>query len=568
MKKMFPAATILLLTLLLLAGALAGGCMGQKTNYTLRIIPPRNLEFPLQGSWEIVSLLQDDTDDIDDADGTNGTAAAGEPAREWIGKTLHFADQYALIGEHLLLNPSYQVKRVEAEGYLLYHHQAFPGGFRFKNTEIEVFTLSDSHLFFCELLRENDGELLLNLFNNSYLVKKVADKVDETVFTPFITANANADESGADTSALIDTGRPEDAPANQTGVLLGLCAPVKNDQGNTGTQYRTLWLALTDRELAPVLEAETILFPRRSGFYRLQVVRKAEGKAEEDFLVVDNIMGKEEKEPPAETPPLSDAVEPALTIDPARWEGKEGYIYRRINYIGNDYVSVEERLKQSFLSGGSASEGSRLQIFAVDSLPAMKPVKISDLAGPEALAAMEHGHQKLTQQLEAEQIVPHLWDEDNYGLARKMGYWIFKGRVNYQEKDRKEKDSGEENKVNEELQVKTYGNMNYADYNITVIPPDHVVFYNNLNIPWTRVKNHVPSTVDVFTSPGKDMAMVVTDTEIIVYRMHQGNLAAPPLERIPLREGEEVIMAEWALGHYVENWTLTFQTYLAGESTD
>ena len=84
MKKMFPAATILLLTLLLLAGALAGGCMGQKTNYTLRIIPPRNLEFPLQGSWEIVSscrMIQM----IDDADGTNDTAA-GEPAREWIGK--------------------------------------------------------------------------------------------------------------------------------------------------------------------------------------------------------------------------------------------------------------------------------------------------------------------------------------------------------------------------------------------------------------------------------------------------------------------------------------------------
>ena len=92
-----------------------------------------------------------------------------------------------------------------------------------------------------------------------------------------------------------------------------------------------------------------------------------------------------------------------------------------------------------------------------------------------------------------------------------------------------------------------------------------MVFYNNLNIPWTRVKNHVPSAIDVFTSPAKDLALVVTDKEIIVYRMYQENLAAPPLERIPLKEGEEVIMAEWALGHYVENWTLTCQTYLARE---
>lgn len=235
---------------------------------------------------------------------------------------------------------------------------------------------------------------------------------------------------------------------------------------------------------------------------------------------------------------LPDAVEPALALDPARWEGEEGSIHRRINYISNDYVCVEENLKQSSLNDGSTSEGSKLQIFAVDSLPAMKAVKISDLAGAEAVAAMEQGYRKLAQQLGAKQIAPHLRDEENYGLARKMGYWIFKGRAND------------------------------VDYNITVIPPDHVVFYNNLNIPWTRVKNHVPSAVDVFTSPDKDMALVVTGSEIIVYRMYQENLAGHPLERIPLKEGEEVIMAEWALGHYVENWTLTFQTYLAKESTD
>ena len=396
MKKMFPAATILLLTLLLLAGALAGGCMGQKTNYTLRIIPPRNLEFPLQGSWEIVSLLQDDTDDTDDADGTNDCGRRTGAGMDRKNPSL--CGSVCFNGEHLLLNPVIRLKGSRRRAICSTITRPSRRAFVLKILKLR-FSRFPTAIFFCELLRENDGELLLNLFNNSYIVKKIADKVDETVFAPFITANAAADESGADTSALIDTGSPEDAPGNQTGVLLGLCAPEKNDQGYTDAQYRTLWLALTDRKLAPVLEAGTILFPRRSGFYRLQVVRKAEGKAEEDFLVVDNIMGKEEKEPPAETPPLSDAVEPALTIDPARWEGKEGYIHRRINYIGNDYVSVEERLKQNFVSGGSSGEGSRLQIFAVDSLPAMKAVKISDLAGPEALAAMEHGRQKLIQQL-------------------------------------------------------------------------------------------------------------------------------------------------------------------------
>ena len=116
----------------------------------------------------------------------------------------------------------------------------------------------------------------------------------------------------------------------------------------------------------------------------------------------------------------------------------------------------------------------------------------------------------------------NLQDEDNYGLARKMGYWIFKGRINYPQKRGKQAQGGRKQE---------YG-IQEADYNIAVIPPDHVVFYNNLNIPWTRV-GQVPSAIDVFTSPAKDLALVITDKEIIVYRMSQENLAAHPLERIP-----------------------------------
>jgi hypothetical protein len=504
MKKIWPAIVLLLLT-----GILAGGCIGQNTDFTLKVIPPQNLLLPLKGTWEIVSLLQE------------GTTATQDLTQKWVGKTLYFADKYVLLGEYLLLNPRYQVKRVVAETYLFYRHQVFPEGFHFQDPEIEVFTLSDNHLFFCELLREKDDKLLLNLFNNSYLVRKVSDEVDESVFSSLETTD--------ETTEILDIGSLTEAASNHTGVLLGLRAPYQDWQGNTGEHYRTLWLALEGQKLAPVLETKTILFPRRSGFYRLQVVRKEEGRKEEDFLIVEHILRQEEES----------ALE--LSLDPLAWEGKEGCIARRINYIGNDYVSIEETLKQASVSEGSISEESKLHIYAVDSLPGMKAVKISDLAGPGAVTAMEHGKQKLLQQLGLEQA--GLQDENNFGLARKMGYWIFNGRVNYRKKDAYEK----------------------ADYNITVIPPNDVICYNKLHIPWTRVKNHVPSAIDVFTSPAKDLALVVTNNEIIVYGMYQENLADPPLERIPLSEGEEVIMAEWALGHYVEDWTLTFQTYLAQE---
>ncbi|MCB5252973.1 MAG: 2,3-bisphosphoglycerate-dependent phosphoglycerate mutase, partial [Candidatus Cloacimonetes bacterium] len=91
---------------------------------------------------------------------------------------------------------------------------------------------------------------------------------------------------------------------------------------------RTLWLALEDQKLAPVLETEGIIFPRRRGFYRLEVAAKSDGEKEEDFLIAVD-MSEEEKKDDLE-----------LSPDPLLWDGKEGYIRRRIRYIGNDYLSI------------------------------------------------------------------------------------------------------------------------------------------------------------------------------------------------------------------------------------
>jgi len=487
-----------------------GGCIGQNTNFNLRIIPPQNQKVPLHGTWEIVSLLKEGT-------------ANRDLAQKWEGKVLYFSDKNVLLGDYLLPDPHYQVKIVDAEAYLLYQHQAFPEGFHFQDREIEVITLSDNHLILCELLRKDEDELLLNFFNNSYLAEKISNNVDETVFF------------SAETTDILELGSQTDNASKHTGVLLALRAPDQDRQDHQGEQYRTLWLALEDKKLAPVAETDTIVFPRRKGFFQLEVVRKNEDKKEEDFLIViDHILGQENLQEKI------DGLE--LSPDPLQWEGKEGYIHRKIHYIGNDYVSLEETVKQTSVIDGSINEESKLHIVAVDGLPGLKAVKISDLVGPSAVSAMEEGKQNLLRQLGLEKAVQD--DEENFGLARKMGYWIFNGRLSY---------------VKNDLSVS-------ADYNIDAIPPGHVVFYNVLNIPWPRVKNYVPGAVDILTSPNKDLALVVTNNEIIVYGMYRENLTGQPLERIPLKEDEEIIMAEWALGeYYVDNWALTFQSYLAKE---
>ena len=498
MKTMLKTVVILLI-----AGILATGCSAQNTDFTLQVTPPKNLKLPLQGTWEIVSLLR------------VSTPLEQGFAQQWEGKNLYFTNEFVLLGEYLLSNPGYQVKKVESEAYMLYYHQAYPEDFRFNDEEIEILTLYEDEQYFCEFVQVNEDELLLNFLSSCYVVKKISNEVDETT----LSFPRNTDFS--------DLGKKTESKSDQTGVLIGLRAPDQNSYGNERESYRTLWIAMNKNELAPVLETDTIIFPRRSGFYQLEAIRRQDGNKEEDFLYVNNIL-LNDKENDDEDNPL---------FLSANWEGREGFIHRKVHYIGNDYVSIEETVNQVNVNDNSLWEDSKLQIITVNSLPSMKAVKIADLVGPNGVAVMKQGNRKLLKQLGTKQFRPP--EEDNFGLVRKMGYWIFNGRLDYSHN-------------NEYIK---------ADYNIGIVPPNNVVFYNELKIPWTRVKNYIPSAIDVFTSPNKDLALVVTDEEIVIYAINQENLVGPPLEKISLKEGEEIIMAEWASGNYVENWALTFETW-------
>ena len=97
--------------LLLFAGILAAGCISQNSDYTLRIIPPENLQFPLKGTWKILSPLKEEI------------VSKQSLTQKWLGKTLHLSDKYAILDKYFLSNPRYLVKKVEAEAYLFYHHR-------------------------------------------------------------------------------------------------------------------------------------------------------------------------------------------------------------------------------------------------------------------------------------------------------------------------------------------------------------------------------------------------------------------------------------------------------------
>ncbi|HLS54406.1 MAG TPA: hypothetical protein VK031_10550, partial [Tissierellaceae bacterium] len=119
------------------------------------------------------------------------------------------------------------------------------------------------------------------------------------------------------------------------------------------------------------------------------------------------------------------------------------------------------------------------------------------------------------------------------GLSRKNGYWMFKGRINY-------------NQNNKEL---------YKDFSISAIPPKDLVNYNELVLPWEAVKRKIPEAIDVYSSPNEDFIVVVTHGDLQIFEIANGQiLDSKPVKTIDLPKNASIIMAEWATGRYANLW--------------
>ncbi len=70
----------------------------------------------------------------------------------------------------------------------------------------------------------------------------------------------------------------------------------------------------------------------------------------------------------------------------------------------------------------------------------------------------------------------------------------------------------------------------YENFNIKAIPPKEVVYYDELSIPWNRIKSKVPEALDAFTSPNEDIGIVITHNDIFIYTIEDGEFSNKPVK--------------------------------------
>ncbi len=465
--KLLPALFLLLLV---------GGCANPSWTTAGKIIPPVYEVCPLEGKWSVIEEL-----------GSDGYF--GKTSREAAGSLLQFSREAAILSSNVWNKPTYKIKKVNATDYLMTRYTVLNSELALTSEKVEVVTVFADSNYLGEFMKINDATVVSFVQNKVLLLHKIAAHADH----PRSIANASID----DTDQYNKTGA--------SGIFIGLKIPSNDDY-----IYKTVWVAADNKKLHPVLSRNDIYFPRKSGFWELQVKQgnnsealSAHNMAEKDLVAVEKAYAK-----------TASSSSESIVID----------------YIGNDYVAIEN----------NADGISRLQVLPVDKLSSPIGIKVPDLLGPAGLKAYHGAREQAVQTLYRQGATSINADinEDNYGLTRKNGHWYLQGRVNY------------------------YGNNapGIMEFNIKFLPPANLIFYDALYPSWQSIKDRVPNALDAVTSPNKDIVVVKTKSKLYIFGINGEQLNSIPLGEIALDEGTTIIMAEWATGFYVDDWERNFLT--------
>lgn len=300
------------------------------------------------------------------------------------------------------------------------------------------------------------------------------------------------------------------------GVMIGLkTSREKNDDGTYNNEkYRTLWVSHNNYKLGYIYAKDNIIFPRLTGIWNLSVYQNnINGFNSDEFKIY--LYDKSSKKNNSIKNDVSDNV------------------YKSILFVGNDYIAIKEYIGNEFRGNYPI-----YKILPISNVNIDNGLQIDEIFNEnEKIKYINEVKNKINslsiekrEKLNIENI-----DYNNIAIKRELGKWKFVSKILPKN-------------MNEEGE----------DVNLELLPDKRFINYNLMYISWKDLKNELGIFKDVFISPLYKIALIQFDKYISIYKIENERLIAEPLEMIPIDENEEIIMAEWCSGKYVEQWEKVF----------
>lgn len=484
-KIRLSVVMVLLMTLL-------SACNISETNMNDLKAPESEIS-PLEGKWTVI-------------DYTPISRSNSKEEDEYMGQPALFHRDALIFMNYYTVRPSFKMKKVNAVDYLLYKYKMNATSLGIKTNKIEVFTIYDDNNLLMEAIEDGEGNLLLYIEEGFYRLEKTIDTVSVDEIYKYIDIEKDIAEDFKD----------EEKEHTNSGVLLGIKTSEYDEKNNVADwEYTTVWINTEDGEFKESYKINELLLPRKNGFWEINVDRTIKDKN-----VYDTIEANQEIYIEEDSTDQSKISTKDISTRNKDLKAKDKTSLKNILYVGNNYISTENiDLKDK--------NKRTINIQTVDNLKRDNSIKLSDIMD-EGKEIFLEGTQGLLNIDEAVSI-----NEENIGITRKNGYWMLKGRVNFEQKEKEV----------------------YKDFIIKTVPSEDMVGYDNHFILWDELKRKFPNMIDMYSSPNEDIIVVRDKFQLLVYSINKDNtIDYDPIARIDIPEGDSIVMAEWATEKYTEIW--------------
>ncbi|MDY6065860.1 MAG: hypothetical protein SPI59_05985 [Finegoldia sp.] len=284
-------------------------------------------------------------------------------------------------------------------------------------------------------------------------------------------------------------------------VLLGIKRSSENKDDDR-YDYRTVLLALNEHDEVSLYESNTFLFPRKDGFWQVSNIYPEVDKKDNTIEIK--------------------TLKEDSSSDNLQVMSKE--FPMEILHLDPSYISI-----RTYLDNGVEEFGT----YSIDGFSKNQKLNIEQLGGENAIKSLESIVAKEKTKDESLLSVQNIAKYSNLGVEKDLGRPSFQTQFQYSDKE----------------------SVKLKNIKIDFVPQIDIM-KDELVINWQSIKNLEKDAIDAFSSPDKRILLIEKQDEILVYLL---NPDAKLLGSIRKGINDNIIMAEWAEGDYVDRWTDTIK---------
>ncbi|WP_252231502.1 hypothetical protein [Clostridium sp. ZBS15] len=417
-----------------------------------------------------------------------------------VGENIEICNEYIKLKNVEYRNISYKLKLVKDDYVISYEEKYSIRDLNLDKENYEVISIFNNNNIMFEFIEntDKDGFIFYNgaLYNVSFI-----DEINDVVEN-----DTKNEEHKAENKLINDYDYP-------VGVYLGIKS--KNKENNT-EEYKTLYISFKNGELQPIRDKSGLIVPRMNGIWNIN--KKFINKNDYYYEYFD-------------AKPINN--KDFINNDNKNLESIDKNRYISINFVGNDYVATEVYEGNNF-----NGDYAKYEVLPIDNITSNIPIVISDIFTIDVNKAFNQAYDNIVNNFsdEEKQKYSSYMNYSNFSLKRVNGKWTVIGKIS-----------------------PAYGLEGSGyDYNLNLKQNKKLVNYDSLLIPWKTLKRELPGIKDAFTSPNKRIALILTEQGLLIDEIQNSKINNVPLDIIEMDKNDQIIMAEWCIGDYVDTWAKPF----------